>query len=704
MAAQSKKKRLIPGHLKKGRPGAGGRASATNQMLFQQALALHRAGRLPEAESLYRRILQAEPQHPDALHALGMLAHQAGKGEIAASLIRQALSRRPDYVEALNNLGVILMEADKPAEAATAYLQVLALRPDIAEAHNNLGNALLAQGKLDEAVASFRRALSLRPDYLEARNNLAVTLQDLRRLDEAEACFRQVLALNPNLAEVHSNLGSVFNDQGRSEEAMACHRRAISLKPDYAEAHNNLGNTLKDQGRLDEAVAALRQALAFAPDYAQARSNLLFYLNYLPGVSQEEIYDEARDWGRRLSELIPLPAADFLNAKDPDRRLRVGYVSADFRNHSVAYFFEPLLKAHHREQVEVFCYASVRKADERTEALRDAADHWCSILGMPDQEAAARIRSDRIDILVDLGGHTGDNRLLVFARKPAPIQVTWLGYPNTTGLRAMDYRFTDAVADPPGEADALHSEQLLRLTHGFLCYQPEEAAPEPGPPPCLSRDHVTFGSCNNLAKVTPEVVRLWAAILRQEPRARLMLKTRPLADAETRQRYLRLFAEHGIEQERLTLLGWMPGKKEHLAVYQQIDIGLDTLPYNGTTTTCEALWMGVPVVTLGGDRHAARVGASIMHQVGLDELVAHGEEEYVALALALARDRQRLNALRAGLRQKMQESPLMDSERFARTVENAYRHFWKKWCRGSTPPEDRPPASPSNRPTGFACP
>jgi predicted O-linked N-acetylglucosamine transferase (SPINDLY family) len=318
--------------------------------------------------------------------------------------------------------------------------------------------------------------------------------------------------------------------------------------------------------------------------------------------------------------------------------------------------------------------------DGRTQRLQAESDHWYSIAGKPDLEVAERIRKDQIDILVDLEGHTGENRLLVFAHKPAPVQVTWLGYPNTTGMRTIDYRLTDAVADPPGEADKFHSEKLFRLEHGFLCYLPDAAAPEAGPPPCLESGQLTFGSFNNLAKVTSEVVRVWAEILHRQPLSRLVLKSKPLADQACRERYLGLFAEQGIPADRLELLGWLPAPQNHLELYHRIDIGLDSFPYNGTTTTCEALWMGVPVVTLCGDRHAARVGASIMRQVGLEELVAHSEDEYIALAVALAQDRQRLLALRGSQRRKMRESRLLDKKLFAETLEDAYRRMWEEWC------------------------
>jgi predicted O-linked N-acetylglucosamine transferase (SPINDLY family) len=782
MAKKTKIRRLPSELLKKSKRTTGPAGVSNPQNLLRQALAFQQAGRLQQAEALYRQILSAEPTHPEALHHLGMLAHQVGKNEIAIELISKALNRRPDYVEACYNLGFVLLTEGRTDEAVTIYQQLLTLKPDYVEAHNNLGNAYLTLGKLEEAADSFRQALTLRPNFIEAHNNLGLALkaqgklneaivsfrralvlkpdfaeahtnlgntfleqgklgeavtslrqaltlkpdfteahyllgvtlmeqgkddeaaasfqrtlavtphhlealnhlgrifQEQDKPDEALASFRQALALNPDSAEAHYNIGITLHEQGKLDEAVASYRRALILKPDYAKAYNNLGFTLRTQTKIDEAVACYQRALALKPDYARAHQNLLFCLNYLPQISQQEIYQQSLQWEAQVAKKLSSQAFLHFKSKDLLRKLRIGYVSADFKNHSVAYFIEPVLKAHDGENVEVYCYANVKNPDDRTQRLQAVSDHWHSIAGMQDVEAAERIREDRIDILVDLGGHTKDNRLLVFAYKPSPIQITWLGYPNTTGMRAIDYRFTDAIADPPGEADKYHSEKLIRLEHGFLCYQPEDSAPEVGPPPCLELGEVTFGSFNNLPKVTPEVVKVWAEILRQRPRSRLLLKSKILADLGVKGKYLRLFADQGIPADRLELLGWVPDKTNHLELYHRIDIGLDPFPYNGTTTTCEALWMGVPVVTLCGDRHAARVGASLMHHAGLEELVAPSEDEYITLAVTLAQDRQRLITLRGSQRRKMQESQLMDKKLFTATLEKAYRRMWRSWC------------------------
>ena len=386
-----------------------------------------------------------------------------------------------------------------------------------------------------------------------------------------------------------------------------------------------------------------------------------------------------REWDERYGRQAPRPTA-YANVRDVGRRLKIGYLSPDFRQHSVAYFIEPLLKAHDRQAVEVFCYAEVMRPDTVTAHLQGLADHWLMTVGLSDDELAERIGTDGIDILVDLAGHTANNRLRVFARKPAPVQVTWLGYPNTTGLEAIDYRLVDAMTDPAGEADAWASETLVRLEGGFHCYSGLKGAPEPGVPPCLSAGTVTFGSFNNPAKVSAATFDAWAKLLCRLPQARLLLKGKPFADAGTRALFLARLGKRGVAAERVELMAWLPDAAAHLAVYHRVDIALDPFPYNGTTTTCEALWMGVPVVTLRGDRHAGRVGASLLSQIGLPDLIANSVEEYVEIAVALASDPARLMDLRRSLRARIAASPLCDGRAFARKIEAAFRTMWQHWC------------------------
>jgi predicted O-linked N-acetylglucosamine transferase (SPINDLY family) len=604
------------------------------QQKFKLALHHHQAGRLAEAEPLYRQVLAAAPHHADSLQLLGVLSYQTGRAEAAVALIGQAIQ----------------IISDNPA-----YL-------------NNLGTALQAQGKLDDAIGRFTEALRLKPDYPNALNNL----------------------------------GNALQAQGKLDDAIGRYTEALRLKPDHPDALNNLGTALQAQGKLDDAIARYTEALRLKPDYRGALSHLLFALNYADTLTPDSLFAEHARLGAQF-DAMSSPGDMSIRHSDRGQRLRIGYVSPDFRKHSVAYFLEPLLRAHNKNAVEVFCYAEVLRPDVVTERFKSLADGWLSTVGMSAENLSRRIREDGIDILVDLAGHTGGNRLSVFTCKSAPVQVTWLGYPNTTGLRSIDYRLVDAVTDPEGEADALAVETLVRLTDGFLCYGPPDEAPKPAPLPCANGAAITFGSFNNPAKLSAMTLDAWAAILRQLPNARLLLK--PFADQVTRELFLDRFAQRGIATKRIELMAWVPDITSHLSAYQQIDISLDPFPYNGATTTCEALWMGVPVVTLSGDRHAGRVGASILRRLNLDELVARDAKEYVQIAVNLADQRDRLADLRRSLRPRMAASPLCDPPAFARYIEAAYRRMWEIWCAGKPPmafavePEPRlPPALQQRRP------
>jgi protein O-GlcNAc transferase len=508
-------------------------------------------------------------------------------------------------------------------------------------------------------------------------------LQDLGKPNEAIAAFREAIRIEARMAPAFSNLGNALRDRGQLEEAIGAYQEALRLEPALVQTLSNLANALQDQGRLDEAVAAFRRAIDAAPDDPLAHSNLLFCLNRDDRVSADRLFADHREWDRRFGHRAPRVVAH-ANDRDTGRRLRIGYVSPDFRLHSAAYFLEPLLKAHDRQAIEVFCYADVKRPDTVTAHLQAFADHWRSTVTLSDDGLAERIGADGIDILVDLAGHTSNNRLLVFARKPAPVQVTWLGYPNTTGLEAIDYRLVDAVTDPVAEGDgwaggSWASETLVRLEGCFVCYGGLRGAPDPAAAPSRKTAAVTFGSFNNPTKVSPGTLDAWATLLRRLPGARLLLKGKPFADATARALLLARLGERGVAPERVELVAWVPNTFAHLALYHRVDIALDPFPYNGTTTTCEALWMGVPVVTLRGDRHAARVGASLLGQVGLADLVANSVEEYVEIALALARDAARRDDLRGSLRPRLVASPLCDGPAFARKIEAAFRRR-QRWC------------------------
>jgi len=607
----------------------------------------------------------------------GVEHHLAGRLLPAEACYRRAIGVNPDHAHAFANLGNALQGQGKLDEAVIAYRRAVALSPHHAEAYANLGAALVDQGKSNEAVAACQSAIDLNPDFALAHSNLGAALILLRRGNEAAIACRRAIAIKPDIAEAHYSLGVVLQGQGKLDEAIASYRRAFALRPNYAQAYSNLGAALVDQGKLDEAIAACRRAIAIKPDYAGAHGNLLLYLNYNDRETAESLFAEHREWGARLCRQATTPVA-FANARQAGRRLRIGYVSPDLREHPVSRFFEPLLREHDREAVEIFCYAEVARPDAVTARLRELSEQWLTTAGLTDDALAERIRADGIDILVDLAGHTANNRLGVFARKAAPVQATWLGYPNTTGLDAIDYQLVDAITDPVG-ADAWASETLVRLPDGYFCYGAAQDAPEPAAPPSLMTGVVTFGSFNNPAKLSASTLDAWARLLTRLPHARLLLKGKPFADAGARALLLGKLGERGIAADRIELEGWSSNIADALGSYGRLDIALDPFPYNGATTTCDTLWMGVPVVTLRGDRHAARVGASLLAQVGLPDLVADSVEDYVEIAAALAGDSKRLTELRRTLRPRMAASPLCDAPGFARKMEAAYRDMWQTW-------------------------
>ena len=580
-------------------------------------------------------------------------------------------------------LGIIAGRLGDPARAAAHFKLACSLRSGHAPSYFNLGIALRESGELEGAAAAFTRAIAIQPGHAPAHECLAQVRWLQGDVPEAIGSLRTGLQLFPNQAEWHVCLAGMLRTQGLLEEAIAANREALRLKPDLPLAYVNLGSALGAQGRFDEALACYRESLHRYPHDHHSHSNLLLTLNYLPDADPAVTLQEHVRWGETHG-VTPHLNPVWGNPPEPGRRLRLGFISPDLRAHSVAFFVEPLLEALDREAVEAICYADLPQHDTVTQRLKGLADRWRDIHGLPDDTIADQVREDGIDILVDLAGHTPANRLRVFSRKPAPVQVSYLGYPNTTGLKTMDYRLTDAIADPEGE-DRWHVEQLVRLPGSFLCYRPPADAPDVTPLPALASGGVTFGSFNNLAKIGPEVVELWAQLVASVPGSRLLVKNPSLTDAATRERYFAAFTGHGLAREQVELIGHTPTQIEHLALYGRIDIALDTFPYNGTTTTCEALWMGVPVVSLAGSRHAGRVGASLLRTVGHDEWVTTSKEAYIATAVGLATDRDALRVIRTELRNEMTSSALCDARGFARNMEAAFRDMWRHWCREKSP-------------------
>ena len=637
-------------------------------------LVLQTSGQFDQAIEIYRKAIQRHPRVAELPYNLGVALHAAGRLDEAAAAFEQALAIRPDYPDAFNYLAAVYIGKGDLDRAIVIYRRLLAVAPNFALGHNNLGEALRKQGHLEEAIASYRRAISLDNRLAEAPYNLGIALRSAGRAEEAIEADRLALSIRPNYPEAWNNLGNALRDLHDPDQAIEACREAIELRPNYAAPLNNIGNALRELGRSEEAGEYYRRALALTPNDAEFHSNLLFSLYYLTD-DPDQILREGRRWDEQHAQLLAPRVASHTNDRDPNRPLRVGYVSGDFRNHAVGRNLLPLITRHDRAAVEAYCYSSSGVVDSITQKFQTAAV-WREIQSLDDSAVAEIIRADQIDILVDLAGHSAGNRLLVFARKPAPLQVTFGGYPGGTGLQAMDYHMTDPYLDPPGRTEGHYVEQLLRLPDSFWCYDPESMGvldgPEPGPLPALSASHVTFGCLNNFCKVTPRTLRLWASVLDRVPGSRILLLTPP---GSARQWVIRELSQHRVE--------FVPhqAQRQYLQTYQRIDIGLDTLPYNGHTTSLDSIWMGVPIVTRVGVTAVGRAGWSQSSNLNAPDWAAASDEEFVSLAVRKAGDLPALVETRSNLRRRMLDSPLTDVPRFARNIESAYRDIWRKHCR-----------------------
>ncbi len=649
---------------------------STSRELFQLAIRSHESGDLANAEALYHQVLQADLAHADAHHMLGILTHQSGHPEAAVAQIRQAISLMPIMGAYHFSLGSILMELGHSAEAANCFQQTLVLVPEHPQAHISLGNSLQRLGKMAEAIACYRQALHMNPKNVSALNNLATALMFQDQRAKAVECLRHALRIQPDYVMAHFNLGNVFKDLGQLAEAIRCFQDVLRLSPNLAGAHNNLGNLLKEEGRFDEALVCYRRACQLEPDNAVWHSNLLYCLNFDPLFNHATLLDEHRNWNRRHGEPLAKLIQPHANDSSHERRLRIGYISPDFREHCQSFFMMPLLSAHDHENFEIFCYADVSLPDKMTSRLQARADVWRDIAGQTDEQVAHLVRQDRIDILVDLTMHMANNRLLVLARKPAPVQVSWLAYPGTTGVAAIDYRLTDPYLDPANLDGSYYSEKSVWLPDSFWCYDPLTSEPALNPLPALKNGYLTFGCLNNFCKLNSQTLKLWAKALQATGSSRLVLLA---PDGEYRGNILGMLAQEGIAADRITFVA-KQSRPRYLELYHEIDLGLDTLPYNGHTTSLDAAWMGVPVLTLVGQTVVGRAGVSLLSNLGMPEFIAQTPEQFVRCADQWSGDLQRLSQVRSSLRRRLEESPLMDGPRFARNVEAAYQAIWRKWC------------------------
>ena len=637
---------------------------------------LHGLGRLEEALLWIDKAVALDTATAfPLLHRALMLR---GKGEVEATkqTFEAVLAKEPRNFEAHYFLGLMAFDQNESARAIEHLRQALAQSPNLADAHARLGTLLDGANRSQEARWHFQKAAELLPEDANACFNLGEVNRRMGHNAEAIAAFQRTVELNPSHSAALHNLGTLLRWEWRIHEALAVFEQAERVKPDPP-TMNNHARLLKDLGMLDTALPRLRQAVDLDPESALMRSNYAYALHFPDGPSDETLPEAHRAWS--AAHEVPVEPLAEMSAQNPGKRLRVGFVSPNFHRHSCAFFLEPLLRHYDHTVMEVVAYASLEVEDAVTDRLRGLVDLWRDVKALDDRQLAELIRQDGVDVLVDLAGHTSGNRLGAFVFKPAPLQVTWLGYPNTTGLMRMDVRITDAWADPEG-ATTWHSERVVRLPDGFLCYQPAPEAPAVAETPLVRRGYPTFGCFNALSKLSDSTLRLWAEIMQRLPEAKLYLKTWAFGDEGAKQLVLQRLLAAGLPLERLLLSSWVEADGDHLGLYGQIDIALDPFPYNGTTTTCEAMWMGVPVIALEGHRHSARVGSSLLHQVGLPELIAANEAEYVEKAVVLGGDVERLKAMRGGLRERMLNSPLCDGPAFAKKFESALRSAWTERC------------------------
>ncbi len=642
---------------------------------------LRELGRLEEAAESYLNALRLIPDYAEAYNGLGITYKDLGRLEDAVSSYRHASRIKPDYAETYGNLGNALFELGRLEEAAASYDRALQAAPHYAEAHNGLGATYRKMGRLNDAEASFRQALLIKPGYVEAHGNLGYTLYQLGRLDDAEASYRMAASIEPGNAEAHHSLGHILQKLGRLEEAEARYRRSLSIDPGYARAHGDLGSVLWELGRVDAAEASYRREITINQCDSKARSNHLFAFACSNRYSSQEFFAEARQWEVGIlnaDERASAHARVFARANRSGRRLRVGYVSADFREHAVSHFIEPVFASHDRRRVEIFAFSAHGKEDAVSNRLRGLVDHWQSIAYMSDESARAHIEEKQIDVLVDLSGHTAHNRLGIFARRAAPVQVHFLGFFATTGLSEMDYWIADQVALPQTE-DQYYSERIWRLPRVCVAYPGRADAPAIQWQP-RTDGSVCLGSFNQLRKTTQASLRLWAEILHALPSATLMLKTKELELAANRRSIEDAMEGHGIAPDRLELLGATPDWHSHMSLYNRLDIALDPVGnQGGCTTSCEALWMGVPVVTLMGQPIGQRMTTSILDAIEHLEWKADTEREYLDKVVALARNIELRRGLRFAQRARIASSPLCDVAALTASLEDAYEQMFDRW-------------------------
>jgi predicted O-linked N-acetylglucosamine transferase (SPINDLY family) len=657
--------------------------SYNNQGVIFKAL-----GRLNESYESYRQAVRLRPGYAEAHNNIGNVLKELGRLTEAKESYQKSINLKPDLIKAHSNLAIVLGDLGKITEAAMSYKNALSLDPNNPEILNNFGNIHKELGNLLEAMDCYQKAISLKPDYAEAHNNLGVLYGELSNISDAQACFENSIRINQNFPESQNNLGNVYKELGNLSKAHACYQKAINLNPNYAEAYSNLGTVLKDLGDLSGARECYYKAIQISPNLSLAYSNLLFLLGYHSLATSDEYLSLASEWERAYLDNYQnqdMKDKVFNNPGLTSRRLKIGYVSGDYCDHALSYFVQQLFIHHDKKKIELYAYSTSNKKDDVTIYLQRLAEHWRMIAGIDDESARNQIERDGIDVLIDLSGHTNNNRLGIFALRAAPIQSHYLGYFASTGVSNMDFWIGDEILTPQ-ETDNHFKERIWRLPRVWVSYEGKDSAPIPTM--CERHDDtIWLGSFNHLGKITKETLSLWAKVLHAIPQGKLLLKTKELADQENRNRILLIMGGHGIPPDRIELQdrSVTPSWSDHMAYYNRLDIALDPIGgIGGGTTTCDALWMGVPVVTLLGKSMGQRMTASMLTAIDHSEWIANSESDYIAKTEILAKDKAQRTRLRFEQREKMRKSQLCDPANLACTLENAYKEMFNGWWQKNT--------------------
>jgi|WetSurMetagenome_2_1015567.scaffolds.fasta_scaffold15743_3 protein O-GlcNAc transferase len=671
-----------------------------------------------KAIAVYQQILEAAPDTISVISNLAVSLMHVGQLEAGIQYFIKVTEVAPSG-DAFMNLASALMQVNNFPLVFKSYIHALAYFPEHSKLHENLCNLLMQQGDnlidlLPSAIQALEQLLKKVPQAKHLNIELALMHQKLFNLDQAieyykklpklgiksvelynqlglaylfknqpvdaESPFLQAVKLNPTFISPYINLGICYEMLSKHQKSIEYNLKAIEIDPTDIKPYNNLANLYKNKTMINESLYHYRKVLEIQPNHATAYSNFLLSLHYHT-YDKKEVFEEHQKFEKACTSRNP--PISYLNTCE-ERKLRIGYLSPDFKKHSVAFFIEPIIENHDRDKFEVYCYYLQKVEDSFTKRFIELADKWVVAANLSTPGLAQEIYNDKIDILIDLSGHTGNNRLPLFAYKPAPIQITYLGYPDTTGLSTIDYRIVDNYVEPEEEGDLYTTEKLLRMSHSYFCYTPIEKCPVTGDTPALKNGYITFGSFNNYAKVSDVIVDVWAAVLKAIPTSKFLLKNQALKDPDTWEHFKTRMAERGVDTHRLQYSKFAKSTQDHLRVYQKVDIALDSFPYNGATTTFEALWMGVPVITLVGDTHVSRVGKSILATLGFDNLIAHTPDEFVTICQTLANDVNYLQNFRQTIREKMQNSPVMDAKTFTRELEELYQRVWKNWCENRT--------------------